>query len=215
MEFARLGFVAATINYRLSGEAPFPAALDDCRRAVRFLRAHAGEYRIDVDRVGVYGNSAGGHLALLLGMTDGPAEPDAPDPVARLSCQVQAVVSDSGPLDLARQHRQNQLAVVIEKFMGGPPKGTRLTTYLQASPVNHISKKTPPLLLIYGEDDEQVDVKTADDFVASLSHSGRMDVSYVRLAGVGHCPYSLVRVSYLKPIVNDFVARTLGRPEKP
>ena len=68
VDFAAMGFVAATINYRLSGEAPYPAALQDCQTALRWLRAHAGEYHIDPNRVGAYGNSAGGHLALLLGM---------------------------------------------------------------------------------------------------------------------------------------------------
>jgi len=67
-DFAALGFVAVTINYRLSGEAPFPAALEDCRCAVRWLRAHAGDYNLDPKHIGAYGNSAGGHLALLLGM---------------------------------------------------------------------------------------------------------------------------------------------------
>jgi acetyl esterase/lipase len=65
IDFAKLGFVAATINYRLSREAPFPAALEDCKCAVRWLRAHAEEYHIDVNHIGAYGNSAGGHLALL------------------------------------------------------------------------------------------------------------------------------------------------------
>ena len=68
IDFAALGFVAVTINYRLSSEAPYPAALDDCRSAVRWLRAHAEEYGIDPNHIGAYGNSAGGHLAMLLGM---------------------------------------------------------------------------------------------------------------------------------------------------
>ena len=68
-ELAQLGFVAVTINYRMSGEAPFPAALDDCKCAVRWLRAHAKEYVLDPDHIGAYGNSAGGQLATLLGLT--------------------------------------------------------------------------------------------------------------------------------------------------
>lgn len=68
LHFAELGFVAVTINYRLSSEAPFPAALDDCKTAVRWLRAHAKEYNLDSNHIGAFGNSAGGHLALLLGM---------------------------------------------------------------------------------------------------------------------------------------------------
>src|ERR1017187_2179139 len=63
--FAALGFVAVSINYRLSGEAPFPAALEDCKNAVRWLRAHAKDYNLAADHIGAYGNSAGGHLALL------------------------------------------------------------------------------------------------------------------------------------------------------
>src|SRR4051794_33439075 len=65
VDFAALGFVAVSINYRLSGEAPFPAALEDCKSAVRWLRAHARDYNLDPDHIGAYGNSAGGHLALL------------------------------------------------------------------------------------------------------------------------------------------------------
>src|SRR5262249_24172530 len=79
-DFARLGFVAATINYRLPAEAPFPAALEDCKAAVRWLRAHAREYNLDPMHIGAYGNSAGGHLALLLGMVgkDAKLERDGP-----------------------------------------------------------------------------------------------------------------------------------------
>jgi acetyl esterase/lipase len=87
-EFAELGFVAVTINYRLSGEAPFPAALEDCKCAVRWLRAHAKDYNIDPQLIGAYGNSAGGHLALLLGMVGKDAshqrylaKPREPEPV--------------------------------------------------------------------------------------------------------------------------------------
>jgi len=66
-------------------------------------------------------------------------------------------------------------------------------------------------LLIYGEADNQVDVRTADRFVAELSRSGQKEISYFRLAGVGHCPHSLIRVPYLRPIVIDFFQRTLGK----
>ena len=209
VEFSRLGFVAATINYRLSGTAPFPAALDDCQCAVRFLRAHADDYHIDAERIGAYGNSAGGHLALLLGLMDQPVGGDSPPPV--LSSRVQAVVSDSGPLDLVRQHQQNQLRGVIEGFMGGPPVEARLAAYRRASPASHVSGRTPPLLLIYGVGDEQVDVKTADDFVTALGRGGRQDTTYVRLAEVGHCPHSLVRVPCLREMVDAFFVRTLRR----
>ena len=80
VDFAALGFVAVTINYRLAGEAPFPAALEDCKCAVRWLRAHAKEYQLDPHKIGAFGNSAGGHLAMLLGMIgkDARLEGDGP-----------------------------------------------------------------------------------------------------------------------------------------
>ena len=191
IDFAEHGFVAATINYRLSLEAPYPAALEDCRAALRWLRQQAGEYQIDPDRIGAYGNSAGAHLALLLGLSD----PDDKEGIGVPSSRVQAVVSDSGPLDLLLQHRNNQLRSVIETFLGGPPDDVRTPTYRLASPSNYLPKKIPPLLLIYGEADEQVDVITADLFVSRLSQSGHKDVSYFRLSGIGHCPHSIAQAS--------------------
>ena len=135
-DFAALGFVAATINYRLSGEAPFPAALEDCKCAVRWLRAHAAEYNLDPQRVGAYGNSAGGHLALLLGLVGKDAGLEGDGPHAEQSSAVQAVVSDSGPLDLLRQHRHGALRRVVEQFLGGPPEGKRAALYKSASPAH-------------------------------------------------------------------------------
>ncbi len=211
-DFAELGFVAVTINYRLSRDAPYPAALEDCRCAVRWLRAHAKEYNLDPQHIGAFGNSAGGHLALLLGMTDMKSADGQPYP--HESSRVQAVVSDSGPLDLPYQYQHNQLKQVVSQFMGGPPEGDRTALYRQASPVHCITPDTPPLLLIYGGKDGQVPVETADQFVVDLGRAGVKDVSYVRLAAVDHCPYSLVRLASLRAVVDDFLVRVLMRREK-
>jgi acetyl esterase/lipase len=213
VDFAELGFVAATINYRLSGEAPFPAALEDCKCCVRWLRAHADEYGLDAERIGAYGNSAGGHLAMLLGMVGKEAGFEGDGPHQEQMSRVQAVVSDSGPIDLAFQHRQGALKNVVEEFLGGPPEGERAVLYQRASPIHHIAADTPPLLLIYGGADEQVPVETADEFVLALGRAGLKDVSYQRLAFVDHCPHSLVRVATLKGVVNEFFERTLMHPE--
>jgi len=209
LDFAKHGFVAVAINYRMSREAPYPAALDDCRCAVRWLRAHADEYKIDTNHIGAYGNSAGGHLALLLGMLPDSVDLARQEPYANQSSRVQAVVSDSGPLDLLEQHQQNWLQGVIELFMGGPPDATRVDQYRQASPVNHITDQLPAMLLIYGEADSQVNVAITDRFVAALSKAGHKNVSYLRLANVDHCPHSLIRIPYLQPAVFDFFGRTL------
>jgi acetyl esterase/lipase len=211
--FAKLGYVAATINYRLTGEAPFPAALDDCRSAIRWLRAHADEYHIDRERIAAYGNSAGGHLALLLGMMP-PGRPNPGEPYPDESSRVQAVVSDSGPIDLVWQYEHKQLHTVVEKFLGGPPQGSRLGLYQRASPSTYVGEKLAPLMLIYGEVDGQVPVATADAFVAALGRAGHQNVSYFRLAGVDHCPHSLVRIGHLQPAVAEFLGRALMRSEK-
>ena len=79
------------------------------------------------------------------------------------------------------------------------------------SPINHISRQTPPLMLIYGGADTQVSVETADHFVAELGRAGLKDVSYRRLGTVDHCPHSLIQVPWLVPAVNEFFVRTLRR----
>jgi acetyl esterase/lipase len=213
VDFAELGFVAATVDYRLSGEAPFPAALEDCKCAVRWMRAHAKEFGLDPDHIGAFGNSAGGHLAMLLGMTDKADRLEGDGPYQDQSSRVQAVVSDSGPIDLLDQYRQDRLRVVVSKFLGGPPEGDRLAAYKKASPSARVAADTPPMLLIYGGADEQVPVESADRFVLDLGRAGLKDVSYYRMAFVDHCPYSLIRVPVLRPVVNDFFTRTLTHPE--
>jgi len=212
-DFAALGFVAATINYRLSREAPYPAGLDDCRCAVRWLRAHAKDYNLDPKHIGAYGNSAGGHLALLLGMPNKEPVLAEDAPYRAESSLVQAAVSDSGPLDLLYQYKHDRLRYVVGPFMGGPPEGERAAAYKKASPAHQITADTPPLLLLYGGADEQVPIETADEFVAALGKAGLKDVSYYRLAYVDHCPHSLVRIASLQPVVNEFFLRTLMHPE--
>ena len=158
IDFAKLGFVAATINYRLSGEAPFPAALEDCKCAVRWLRAHALDYHIDVNRIGAYGNSAGGHLALLLGMTEKADGLEGDGPCQDQSSMVQAVVSDSGPVDLdLRKPENGGLAKVMSQFLAGPEE-TLAERIRKASPASYVREALPPMLLIYGTADSQVAV---------------------------------------------------------
>jgi acetyl esterase/lipase len=215
VDFAALGFVAVTVNYRLSGEAPFPAALEDCKCAVRWLRAHAKDYNVDPDRIGAYGNSAGGHLAMLLGMVAKDAGLEGDGPYQNESSLVQAVVSDSGPVDLIAQYEQGPLRTVIAQFMGGPPEGKRIAEYQKASPLHRATANAPPLLLIYGVADEQVPVETADRLVVALDRLGHKYVSYHRLAQVGHCPHSLIRITFLRPVVDDYFLRTLKHTESP
>jgi acetyl esterase/lipase len=199
-----------TIDYRMSREAVYPAALHDCRCAVRWLRAHHEEFNLDPNRVGAWGNSAGGHLAMMLALTDESVAPEPDAPLAEYAGHVQCAVSDSGPIDLVHQFHHHQVHTVIEMFLGGPPEGDRLANYRQASPSSYVAGSAPPLLLIYGADDEQVGVETADRFVEALRTAGANDVSYLRLATEKHCPHSLLRVPWVAPAVNEFFVRTLS-----
>lgn len=213
VDFARLGFVAVTVNYRLSAEARFPAALEDCKCAVRWLRARAREYNVDRDHIGAYGNSAGGHLALLLAMAGRDAGLEGDGPYQGESSLVQAAVSDSGPVDLVAQYRNSQISTVVGRFLGGPPEGERAAAYRKASPLRYVRADTPPLLLIYGASDLQVPVTTADEFVLALGKAGAADVTYYRLSYVDHCPHSLVAIPELGAVVDGFFLRTLMHPE--
>jgi acetyl esterase/lipase len=213
VDFAKLGFVAVTINYRLSAEAPFPAALEDCKCAVRWLRAHAKEFNLDREHIGAWGNSAGGHLALMLGMVGRDAGLEGDGPYPEQSSLVQAVVSDSGPIDMVHQFRDSHISEVVKRFLGGPPEGDRATAYKRASPNNYIKGDTPPLLLIYGVADLQIPIVTADEFVLALGKAGAADVTYYRMAYIDHCPHSLVAIPELPKVVDDFFLRTLMHPE--
>jgi acetyl esterase/lipase len=213
VDFAKLGFVAVTVNYRLSTEAPFPAAVEDCKCAVRWLRAHAREYNLDAEHIGAWGNSAGGHLALLLAMAGKEAGLEGDGPFQDQSSLVQAAISDSGPIDMIHQARDSAVHEVVKRFLGGPPEGERLAAYKKASPSSYIKAETPPLLLLYGVSDDQIPIVTADEFVLNLGKAGAQDVTYYRLAYVYHCPHSLVAIPEMQKVVEDFFVRTLLHPE--
>jgi dipeptidyl aminopeptidase/acylaminoacyl peptidase len=174
------------------------------------LRAHSKEYGLDSERIGAWGNSAGGHLALMLGMAERDAVPGDEGPFQDESSAVQAVVSDSGPIDLVHQFHHQQVHTVIEKLLGGPPEGARLAEYERTSPASYVSSKLPPMMLIYGEADKQVGVETSDQFAEALQKAGLKDVTYLRLGKVDHCPHSLIRVPWVASAVNEFFLRTLA-----
>jgi len=124
---------------------------------------------------------------------------------------VQAVISDSGPVDLDwRKPGNGGLAKVISEFLSGS-QATLAERIQKASPISYVKKDAPPLLLIYGTADTQVTVGPVDQFVSALQNAGLQDLTYVRLGLVDHCPYSLRKVESLYPIVNDFFVRTLLR----
>jgi acetyl esterase/lipase len=148
------GFVTASLTYRLSGEAPFPAAIEDCKCAIRFLRANAARFGIDPAQIGAAGFSAGGHLAELLATADGHAGLGGDGSWQSVSSRVQAAASYCGVSDLTQPFPSDTLQA-IARFLGGT-RAQAPELYKRASPVTYLSGGDPPLLLVHGEHDETV-----------------------------------------------------------
>ncbi|MBD3676325.1 MAG: alpha/beta fold hydrolase [Planctomycetaceae bacterium] len=155
---AARGYVAATISYRLSGEAPFPAAIEDCKAAVRFLRAHADEYGIDTDRIGAIGLSAGGHLTALLATSSGVKELEGAGGNADFSSAIQAAVPMGAQTDFLSDRTRRISAAedrgtIWRQFLGGS-LDEKPETFQLASPLYHLDKSDPPCWFITGENDD-------------------------------------------------------------
>jgi triacylglycerol lipase len=151
---AAAGFVSVSINYRLAPEHRFPAQIEDCKSAVRWMRKNAGEYKIDPERIGALGYSAGGHLVALLGTTDaasGLEGPDADGTSTRLTC----VVAGGAPCDFRRLPRGMEQ---LSYWLGGT-RGERPDAYELASPAKFVTRDDPPMLLFHGEEDRLVPVR--------------------------------------------------------
>ncbi|MBE7539260.1 MAG: alpha/beta hydrolase [Bryobacterales bacterium] len=156
LELASRGYVAATITYRLAPDHPFPAAVEDCKAAVRWLRAHAAEYRVDPERIAAWGGSAGANLALLLGTTAGVKQFER-GPNLEQSSAVACVVSFSGPSDLTRSYGSSvDAGVVLPLYFGGDLSAKR-REHIIGSPLYWVTPEAAPILAIHG---------TADPYVA-------------------------------------------------
>lgn len=142
-QFASQGYVVMVINYRLAPAHKFPAQIDDCFDAIRWLVAHADNYRVDTGRIGVWGYSAGGHLAALV----------ATNPRSGLP-RVKACVAGGAPCDLRLLPDENSL---MKGFLGGT-RAQVPEIYDAASPIHHVSNDDPPMLLFHGESDRLVPI---------------------------------------------------------
>lgn len=157
------GYAVASVGYHLSGEAIFPAQIEDCKAAVRWLRANAEKYHLDAERFGAIGHSAGGHLVSMLGTTGPTKEFDTGDHL-EFSSQVQAVCPLSGPTDFLQMDAH---ANPFSRFNHNSPNspesrliGAPITEnpdkVAKANPITYVSEKSPPFLIIHGEADPVV-----------------------------------------------------------
>jgi acetyl esterase/lipase len=155
------GYAAVSVNYRFLQHAEFPAQIEDCKAAVRWLRANAVKYRLDPDRIAVMGASAGGHLAALLGVGGNVKELEGALGNPDQSSRVQAVIDLFGPLRINKDkgNKSNVLA--------------------------YVSKDAPPFLIVHGDADRSVPIKQSEQLAAALKKAG-VDVTQVPIQGAGH-----------------------------
>lgn len=185
---AERGFFTVSINYRLSQEATFPAQLEDAKAAIRWLRAVADRHGLDPERIGVWGHSAGGHLAALLGVTgDRPALEGASGSPGH-SSRVRAVGVLSGPTDFLQMGGRHEAPDSPESRLVGGPIRERLDVVRQANPISYVPSDgapPPPFLIVHGERDETVPLGQGQLLHEALSRAGA-EATFVPLAGVGH-----------------------------
>ncbi len=180
LDYAQKDYVTVTVSYRLSGVAHFPAALEDVKCAVRWIRKNAEEYLIDPDKIAVIGGSAGGHLAMMLGYTnDNEYTNGCTDSI---SSKVNAVVNIYGPVDLTTPYarERNEVSYFLNYSYSENPE-----IYRNASPRKYISHDDPPTLIFHGTIDSLVPVSQADSLHNWLDKAG-VPNEYHRLKGWPH-----------------------------
>jgi acetyl esterase/lipase len=189
-ELARRGYFCATIEYRLSQEARFPAQIQDCKAAIRFLRSHAKEYSIDPDRIGVWGHSAGGHLATLLGTAGDVKAFEGDGGSPEFSSRVQAVLDCFGPTDFARMADfpsridHNSPRSPEARLIGGPVQEKKAEVRA-ANPITFVSKDDPPFLIMHGDKDMIVPLNQSQLLLDALKKAG-VQASLHIVKGGGH-----------------------------
>lgn len=174
------GYAAASIEYRFSSEAIFPAQIHDCKAAIRFLRANAKTYGLDPDRIGVWGGSAGGHLAALLGTSGGIRELEGDFGNVDQSSRVQAVCEFYGPTDFSRVRSGAEVTPLLGGTAQEKPELAKL-----ASPITHVTKDDPPFLIVHGDADDIVPVSQADIFYNALRKAG-VEVALIKVKNGNH-----------------------------
>lgn len=179
-------FVAA-IEYRLSPEALFPAQIEDCKCAIRFLRANAARFGIDPERIGVWGASAGGHLVALLGTSGGVAELEGTGGWQGVSSRVQAVVDWYGPTDVLQvDDAYTEANSASHQLVGGPIHAHK-DVAARINPITYISPGCPPFLIGHGTEDRLVPMNQSQLLHDALQKAGiecELDV----VPGKGHEP---------------------------
>ncbi|RAS75540.1 alpha/beta hydrolase [Priestia endophytica] len=184
-EIAKHGFAVASVQYRLSSEALFPTQLEDVRTAIRFLKTNASKFNINPEKIGIWGDSSGGHLALLAGLTASESNQKHLQ-----DCRVQAVVDWFGPTNFLSM---SQYPSVFDhdspqspesKLIGGAVQENK-TKAQQASPIEYVHTDAPPILIMHGDTDDVVPYEQSVELFNKLRQAGN-DATMYRIKGAGH-----------------------------
>ena len=210
-EMLELGYAIASLNYRLSQHALFPAQIEDCKAAVRWLRAHADTYGLDPSRFASWGESAGGHLAAMLGTTGHEAALDVGEHLEQ-SSRVQAVLDFFGPTDFLQMdaHRLpegmvHDTADSPESELVGGLIQERPTEVARANPVTYVTSEAPPFLIVHGDRDPLVPYHQSTLLADALKVAG-VPVTFYTVVGAGHGGFDDPQISSL---VHTFLATHL------
>ncbi|MGV3662722.1 MAG: prolyl oligopeptidase family serine peptidase [Prosthecobacter sp.] len=187
--YVQRGYAVASINYRLSTHAVFPAQIEDCKAAIRWLRAHAREYSLDTQRFGVWGASAGGHLVALIGTSGDVKEFDVGANLDQPS-RVQAVCDYFGPTDFTvfvttpgyASHATDSSPEA--KLLGGAVMQNK-DKAARVNPITYISKDDPPFLIVHGDKDPIVPLNQSQLFFAALKKAN-VSAHFHTIHGAGH-----------------------------
>jgi acetyl esterase/lipase len=182
---ASRGFVAATVSYRLAPKAKFPAQIEDCKAAVRWLRANAKKYKVNSPHIGAVGFSAGGHLVSLLGTTDKKDGFEGTGGNPDESSRVQAVVNFFGPTNFNTKDWSEEVEKTFLIPLLGAKYKDKPELYKRLSPINYVTKDDPPFLFFHGTKDTLVGLRHSRELAAKLRKVG-VSAKVVEMEGAGH-----------------------------
>ena len=185
------GFAIASVDYRLSTQAQFPAQAHDIKAAIRYLRANASQLHINTSKIAIVGSSAGGHLAALVGVTNGQKELEGKvgehlDQSSEIACII-SLYGASNLQSILGQSTKDGLEVrvpALRLLLGDLPNQQPDLAKL-ASPVAHLDKADPPLLLIHGDADPQMPAQQSEEFAKAYKAAG-LTVTHIVLPGSMH-----------------------------
>jgi acetyl esterase/lipase len=218
---ATRGYAVAVIDYRLSSEALFPAQINDCKAAIRWLRANAAKFGLDASHIGAWGESSGGHLAVLLGVTGGVADLEGDLGNLDQSSRVQAVVDFFGPTDFRQMEAHALSGATLKHDPAASPESQLVGGAIQenaakvarANPITYVTKEAPPFLIVHGEQDLSVPLHQSALLYEALKNA-RVEVTFYKIAGAGHSG-SIFYTEMMQAAVQAFFDRRLKPPSSP